>query len=99
MPREMNQVVFEPLQLAESWKLDTSRGIGGHQAWERLLREKVPPEKIIEEVKASGLRGRGGAGFPTGMKWSFIPRGAAGQKYVVCNSDDAQPGTCHDRQL
>jgi NADH-quinone oxidoreductase subunit F len=99
MPREMNQVVFEPLTLAESWKLATYRGIGGYEAWERMLREKIPPEKIIEEVKASGLRGRGGAGFPTGMKWSFIPRGAPGQKYVVCNSDESEPGTCHDRDI
>jgi NADH-quinone oxidoreductase subunit F len=99
MPREMNQVVFEPLKLADSWKLATYRGIGGYQAWERMLREKIPPEKIIEEVKASGLRGRGGAGFPTGMKWSFIPRGAPGQKYVVCNSDESEPGTCHDRDI
>jgi NADH-quinone oxidoreductase subunit F len=99
MPREMNQVVFEPLRLAESWKLATYRGIGGYEAWERMLREKIPPEKIIDEVKASGLRGRGGAGFPTGMKWSFIPRGAPGQKYVVCNSDESEPGTCHDRDI
>jgi NADH-quinone oxidoreductase subunit F len=95
----MNQVVFEPLKLAESWTLATYRGIGGYEAWERILRDKTPPEKIIEELKASGLRGRGGAGFPTGMKWSFIPRGAPGQKYVVCNSDESEPGTCHDRDI
>jgi NADH-quinone oxidoreductase subunit F len=99
MAREMNQVVFEPLKLPESWTLATYRGIGGYEAWERILREKIPPEKIIEDLKASGLRGRGGAGFPTGMKWSFIPRGAPGQKYVVCNSDESEPGTCHDRDI
>jgi NADH-quinone oxidoreductase subunit F len=99
MPREMNQVVFEPLKLADSWTLATYRGIGGYEAWSRILRDKIPPEKIIEDVKASGLRGRGGAGFPTGMKWSFIPRGAPGQKYVVCNSDESEPGTCHDRDI
>ena len=99
MPREMNQVVFEPLKLPESWTLATYRSIGGYEAWERILRDKVPPEKIIEDLKASGLRGRGGAGFPTGMKWSFIPRGAPGQKYVVCNSDESEPGTCHDRDI
>ena len=99
MPREMNQVVFEPLKLPESWTLATYRSIGGYEAWERILREKIPPEKIIEDLKASGLRGRGGAGFPTGMKWSFIPRGAPGQKYVVCNSDESEPGTCHDRDI
>ncbi len=99
MPREMNQVVFEPLKLQDSWTLASYRSIGGYQAWERILREKVPPEKIIEDLKASGLRGRGGAGFPTGMKWSFIPRAAPGQKYAVCNSDESEPGTCHDRDI
>jgi NADH-quinone oxidoreductase subunit F len=67
--------------------------------WEKILREKTPKEQIIEEVKASGLRGRGGAGFPTGMKWSFMPRNAPGQKYAVCNSDESEPGTCHDRDI
>jgi NADH-quinone oxidoreductase subunit F len=95
----MNQVVFEPLGLPESWTLATYRSIGGYQAWEKILREKTPPEQIIEEVKASGLRGRGGAGFPTGLKWSFMPRGVPGPKYAVCNSDESEPGTCHDRDI
>lgn len=94
-----NLVCFEPLGMERSWELATYRKIGGYEAWERILREKTPPEKIIEEVKASGLRGRGGAGFPTGMKWSFMPRNAQGQKYVVCNSDESEPGTCHDRDI
>ena len=95
----MNQVVFEPLALERSWELETYRKIGGYQAWEKILREKIPPEQIIEELKASGLRGRGGAGFPTGLKWSFMPRNAPGQKYAVCNSDESEPGTCHDRDI
>src|SRR5512136_957084 len=99
MPREMNQVVFEPLKLPESWTLATYRGIGGYEAWERILREKIPPEKIIEEVKASALRGRGGAGFPTGMKWSFVPRTSPKPKYIVVNGDESEPGTCKDRVL
>jgi NADH-quinone oxidoreductase subunit F len=94
-----NLVCFEPLALERSWELESYRKIGGYQAWERILREKTPPEQIIEEVKASGLRGRGGAGFPTGMKWSFMPRNAQGQKYIVCNSDESEPGTCHDRDI
>jgi NADH-quinone oxidoreductase subunit F len=98
-PHAMNQVVFEPLAHERSWTLETYRRTGGYEAWERILREKTPPEQIIEEVKASGLRGRGGAGFPTGLKWSFMPRTAAGQKYVVCNSDESEPGTCHDRDI
>ena len=99
MPREMNQVVFAPLKLADSWTLATYRSADGYQAWERILRDKVPPEKVVEEVKASGLRGRGGAGFPTGLKWSFMPKNAPGPKYVVCNSDESEPGTCHDRDI
>jgi NADH-quinone oxidoreductase subunit F len=99
MAYEMNQVVFEPLKYERSWTLETYRRIGGYEAWERILREKTPPEAIIEELKASGLRGRGGAGFPTGLKWSFMPRKAPGQKYVVCNSDESEPGTCHDRDI
>jgi NADH-quinone oxidoreductase subunit F len=99
MTRVMNQVVFEPLALPESWTLESYRKIGGYEAWERILREKITPEQVIEEVKASGLRGRGGAGFPTGLKWSFMPRNAPGPKYAVCNSDESEPGTCHDRDI
>jgi NADH-quinone oxidoreductase subunit F len=95
----MNQVVFEPLGRERSWTLDEYRRIGGYEAWERILREKTPREQIIETVKASGLRGRGGAGFPTGTKWSFMPRNAPMQKYLVCNSDESEPGTCHDRDI
>ena len=95
----MNQVVFEPLAHAESWTLPVYEKFGGYEAWRKILREKTPREAIIEEVKASGLRGRGGAGFPTGVKWSFMPRDAPGQKYVVCNSDESEPGTCHDRDI
>jgi len=94
-----NLVCFEPLGKEHSWEIATYRSIGGYEAWERILREKTPREEIIEEVKASGLRGRGGAGFPTGVKWSFMPRNAPGQKYAVCNSDESEPGTCHDRDI
>ena len=67
--------------------------------WEKILAEKPPREQIIDAVKASGLRGRGGAGFPTGTKWSFMPRNSDVQKYMVCNSDESEPGTCHDRDI
>jgi len=63
------------------------------------MRDKPPREQIIDAVKASGLRGRGGAGFPTGTKWSFMPRNSPVQKYLVCNSDESEPGTCHDRDI
>ncbi len=99
MARDMNNVVFEPLAHAEGWTRPVYEKLGGYEAWRRILREKVPPEAVIEELKASGLRGRGGAGFPTGVKWSFMPRGAPGQQYVVCNSDESEPGTRHDRDI
>jgi len=95
----LNQVIFEPLQYERSWTLETYRRTDGYAAWEKILHDKTPREQIIEEVKASGLRGRGGAGFPTGLKWSFMPRNAPGQKYAVCNSDESEPGTCHDRDI
>ncbi len=81
------------------WTLENYKKIGGYQAWEKVLRDKPSPADVIEEIKISVLRGRGGAGFPTGLKWSFLPRNAPGQKYVVCNSDESEPGTCHDRDI
>ena len=95
----MNLVCFEPLNLERPWELATYEKIGGYQAWKQILTERTPREQVIETVKASGLRGRGGAGFPTGLKWSFMPRNAPVQKYVVCNSDESEPGTCHDRDI
>src|ERR1700733_6742356 len=96
---KMNLVVFEALKLDEPWKLANYRKIDGYTAWEKIVREKPPREQIIDTVKASGLRGRGGAGFPTGTKWSFMPRNSPVQKYLVCNSDESEPGTCHDRDI
>jgi NADH-quinone oxidoreductase subunit F len=96
---KLNLVCFETLQYPEPWKIETYRKIGGYEAWEKILTEKTPRETIIETVKASGLRGRGGAGFPTGVKWSFMPRTSPIQKYAVCNSDESEPGTCHDRDI
>ncbi|MGH8287850.1 MAG: NADH-quinone oxidoreductase subunit NuoF [Steroidobacteraceae bacterium] len=98
-PDKMNLVVFEPLKLERPWELATYRRVGGYQIWETLLAEKPPREQIIDAVKASGLRGRGGAAFPTGTKWSFMPRNSPVQKYLVCNSDESEPGTCHDRDI
>ena len=84
--------------LAEPWSMKTYRSIGGYGAWEKILREKTAPADIIELVKAAGLRGRGGAGFPAGVKWSFMPKGDM-QRYLVCNSDESEPGTCKDRDI
>jgi NADH-quinone oxidoreductase subunit F len=99
MAYEQNQVIFEALKYERAWTIEGYRKSGGYLAWEKILREKTSPEKVIDEVKASGLRGRGGAGFPTGLKWSFMPRSSPVQKYVVCNSDESEPGTCHDRDI
>jgi len=95
----MNLVCFEPLKYERSWELETYQRIGGYDAWKKILAEKPPRESIIDALKSSGLRGRGGAGFPTGLKWSFMPRNAPMQKYMVCNSDESEPGTCHDRDI
>lgn len=83
----------------KSWTLESYRSRGGWQAWEKILAGDLSPEVIIETVKNSALRGRGGAGFPTGLKWSFMPRSAPTQKYLLCNSDESEPGTCHDRDI
>ncbi len=99
MAYEQNLVLFEALKHERPWTLEGYRQFGGYQAWEKILREQTPREKIIEEVKASGLRGRGGAAFPMGVKWSFMPRSSPLQKYAVCNSDESEPGTCHDRDI
>lgn len=70
---------------------------GGYAALKQAL--TMTPEAIIEEVKASGLRGRGGAGFPTGLKWSFMPKGDGKPHYLVCNADESEPGTFKDREI
>lgn len=94
-----HNVVFTTRELDEPWSLDSYLEIDGYLAWRRILEEKTSPEEIIEEVKASALRGRGGAGFPAGLKWSFMPRSAPVQKYLLCNSDESEPGTCKDRDI
>ncbi|MEN1729242.1 MAG: NADH-quinone oxidoreductase subunit F, partial [Pseudomonadota bacterium] len=94
-----HNVVFTHLDEDQCWSLEAYRKHGGWEAWEKIVREKTPQEEIIETVKKSALRGRGGAGFPTGLKWSFMPRSAPGQKYLLCNSDESEPGTCHDRDI
>lgn len=96
---EMNNVCYATLKFDEPWTFENYLKVGGYDALKKILKEKIPPEDVIEEVKNSGLRGRGGAGFPTGLKWSFMPRNLAGQKYIVCNSDESEPGTCKDRDI
>ncbi len=94
-----NEVCFSTLKYDQPWTMESYLKSGGYQALKKIINEKTPPEDVIEEVKASGLRGRGGAGFPTGLKWSFMPRTSPIQKYLVCNSDESEPGTCKDRDI
>jgi NADH-quinone oxidoreductase subunit F len=94
-----HNVVFTTLDAEQPWSMETYLAIDGYKAWKKILAEKTDPAEIIENVKLSALRGRGGAGFPTGLKWSFMPRSAPGQKYILCNSDESEPGTCHDRDI
>ncbi len=82
-----------------NWRLKDYEARGGYGALRKLLKEKTSPDSVVAEVKKSALRGRGGAGFPTGLKWSFMPKQYAGMKYMVCNSDEGEPGTCKDRDL
>jgi len=91
------KILTKRFELPNSASLDTYLGADGFQAFRKV--QEMTPEQIIDEVKASNLRGRGGAGFPTGMKWSFVPRNSPKPKYVICNADESEPGTCKDRVL
>ena len=95
----LNEVCYATLRFDEPWSFENYLEVGGYEAWKKILKERPDPGAVVEEVKRSGLRGRGGAGFPTGLKWSFIPRDYPGQVYVVCNSDESEPGTCKDRDI
>ena len=94
-----NEVCYRTLGLDRSWSIKTYMSVGGYDAWKKILAGQMTPDQIIDEVKKSGLRGRGGAGFPAGLKWTFMPRNASVQKYMVCNSDESEPGTCKDRDI
>ncbi len=94
-----NQVCLTTLGADQPWTMEAYRATGGYEVWQQVLEGKLSVADIIDKLKASGLRGRGGAGFPTGLKWSFMPKDPAIQKYAVCNSDESEPGTCHDRDI
>ena len=100
--RHINPQIYAGLD-GRNWSLKDYEARGGYQALRKILGkgdgEGMTPEQVVAEVKASGLRGRGGAGFPTGLKWSFMPRQYPGAKYLVCNSDEGEPGTCKDRDI
>lgn len=95
----LDQVCFRTRYLDQPWTMQSYRSIGGYKVFEKILEEQTCPEDIIEEVKISALRGRGGGGFPTGLKWSFMPKNISGARYIVCNSDEGEPGTCKDRDI
>ena len=96
--RHINPQILAGLD-GNNWRLADYVQRGGYEALKKILNEKIPQDQIIADLKASALRGRGGAGFPTGLKWSFMPRQFPGAKYVVCNSDEGEPGTFKDRDI
>ncbi len=92
---EDTRILLNVEGLPNSRSIKVYKEHGGYQALEKILKNKITPDEIINEVKASGLRGRGGAGFTTGLKWSFVPK-APGQKYLITNFDEGEPGTYKD---
>ena len=92
-----NLVCLESLQYPQPWTLETYQRHDGYQGLRRAL--SMAPDDVINLVKESGLRGRGGAGFPTGTKWSFIDQKSAKPHYLVINADESEPGTCKDTPL
>lgn len=96
--RHINPLILAGLD-GQNWHLADYVKRGGYESLKRILTEGITPEQVIAELKASSLRGRGGAGFPTGLKWSFMPRQFPGQKYLVCNTDEGEPGTFKDRDI
>ena len=96
--RHIKPVILAGLD-GQNWRLADYVKRGGYESLKRILNDKITPEQVIAELKASSLRGRGGAGFPTGLKWSFMPRQFPGQKYLVCNTDEGEPGTFKDRDI
>jgi NADH-quinone oxidoreductase subunit F len=100
--RHINPKIYADLN-GSNWGLKDYEARGGYQALRQILAQGegqgMSPDQVIATVKESGLRGRGGAGFPTGLKWSFMPRQFPGQKHLVCNSDEGEPGTCKDRDI
>ncbi len=95
----INGVLMEGLDGDKTWRLQDYVARGGYSQLRRILADKLSQEDVIAEVKKSVLRGRGGAGFPTGLKWSFMPRSFPGDKYIVCNTDEGEPGTFKDRDI
>src|SRR3954470_1783551 len=96
--RHINPQIYAGLD-GINWRLKDYEARDGYAALRKILNDGLTQDQVIATVKESALRGRGGAGFPTGLKWSLMPRQVPGQKYLVCNSDEGEPGTCKDRDL
>ncbi|AGF47047.1 NADH dehydrogenase I subunit F [Candidatus Kinetoplastibacterium desouzaii TCC079E] len=96
--RHISPLIFDGIN-GNNWRIEDYLKRNGYKAIKKILESNMTPEAVIEEIKMSCLRGRGGAGFPTGLKWTFMPRGYEGQKYLVCNSDEGEPGTFKDRDI
>ncbi len=94
-----NEICYRTRHLSEPAAMSTYQRVGGYEQWKKIIQGEIVPGQIVDALKASALRGRGGAGFPTGLKWSFIRRDLPGQKYVLCNADESEPGTCKDRDI
>ena len=92
-----NAMCFATLGHPEPWSLKAYKETGGYRVWRKILAERPDRRDLVEQIKSSGLRGRGGAGFPTGVKWSFMPDSE--ENYLVCNADESEPGTCKDRDI
>lgn len=95
----LNQVCYRTLALENPWSLQSYRSVGGYSTWQKIVAGKLPRAEIINALKVANLRGRGGAGFATGVKWNFIDPDQPGQKYLICNADESEPGTCKDRDI
>ena len=94
----LNKLCYSTLNIDNPSSLEAYLSVGGYKAWNKIIEENIKPDEVINTVKNSGLRGRGGAGFSTGTKWGFINKNAS-QKYLVCNADESEPGTCKDRDI
>ena len=94
-----NELCFRTLNHPKPWSLEAYQAVGGYSVFKEILQKQTDPQQILDVLKRSAMRGRGGAGFPLGTKWSFMKRDLPGQKYLVCNSDEGEPGTFKDRDL
>ncbi len=97
-PKQVTRICFDRIEIPNQRKLEVARANGAYEFLPTVLNE-MDTARIIDEVKTSGIRGRGGAGFPTGLKWSFVPRNTGKPTYLLCNADEGEPGTFKDRDI